>query len=174
MFSRANATGGTGNLVVATTPSFYCANAGYVAMILHRGAIAGSCLGAVLVCRTTDASGTPTATGFYLFVSSSTSLTRTTFISSAVADSTYWASLPTGGTTMLVGGEATVVRVYGLQPEYLCIPQVLLYMDSDLSSEAAFAETPVGATSRSYLTLGGTEGTLPTAQPGVRLAMQYD
>lgn len=162
-------------------PTYACTLSGYVAFAFARAALGSSVGGAFFsVARTCDAAGAPTNTGFYFLYSTGNSslFNRKTYITSEITDGSNVCLFPGGDTTTLVGSDVQVIRHFGYQPTIRCIPFYLGYMSSEIGNESTFVATPVGVTARTYLALGGSANSAPSACSSAastshRLAMQF-
>lgn len=165
----------------ATWFSGACALEGYAAFVFKRGFYSyGSAFFAV--CRTADSSGTPTATGFSFYYSVLNNVYRSTYVSSALLDQTGFCLFPGADTITLVSGSPQVMRHFQYTPQIQCVPHLLSYINTEIGDMSTFTATPVGATQRTYLALGGTVGPTSAGQCGgastilttARLAIQWE
>lgn len=134
---------------------------GYAAFFWKRG-WDGSGSPHFAICRTTDSSGTPTALGVSLYIGGNggTISWRITYIDTiGTADSEqYGYALYPGITGSLVSGAPQVIRHFNMTPEIQCVPFLLSYSDTEIGDLSTFTATPVGATQRTYLAIGGAYG----------------
>lgn len=151
---------------------------GYAAFVFKRGYISAVSV-FFSVCRTCDSAGAPTTAGFTFYTSSST-LTRTSYVSAATTDGAGFCLFPGPDTTTLVGGAPQVMRHFQYTPQIQCVPFMLSFISSEIGDLSTFTATPVGATQRTYMALGGTNGPLSCglsvsgALATARLAMQWE
>lgn len=152
--------------------------AGYAAFVFKRGYTSGVSP-FFAVCRTTDSSGAPTSAGFSFYTSSS-GLLRTSYVSAIRNDSSGYCLFPGADTITLVGGAPQVMRHFQYTPQIQCVPFLLSFISSEIGDLSTFTATPVGATQRTYMALGGTNGPLSCglsvsgALATARLAMQWE
>lgn len=145
--------------VAGSYPLYACTTSGYFMMALFRRFQSGATSSMFfLLARTTDTAGVPTTTGFHFYSSSSLSLNRNTYVSSSINDVSRFCMIPGANTSTAVGGDVQLFRHFGMQPAVICCPFLLTYMDAEIGSESTFSVTPMGVTSRTYLTLGGAAG----------------
>ena len=163
-----------------------CVLPGFFFMAWKRGAQATAYGSTPLfaVCRTADASGTPTSAGFYFYATNSGRADRTTYISAATSDSVAYACSPGPAASTLISGAPQVFRHFGYQPDVACSPFALSFFTSEIGDLSTWQATPFGVTSRTYLALGGSYG--PThagvaassgtivIEPSFRLALQWE
>lgn len=167
-------------LLAGNYPTYICTLPGYFAFAFKRR-VQTSNLGLTFfsVCRTCDSSGSPTTTGFYFYYVNQVSgnLERTTYITSEVNDVNAYCMFPGAATTTQVGSDVQGIKHFGYTPEIKVIPFFLSYLESEIGSESTFTATPVGVTTRTYLTLGGTGSPVAcsvNASSSHKLAMQYE
>ena len=167
---------------VGNFPTYVCTRSGYFALAFARAALGSSVGGAFFsVARMCDAAGDPTNVGFHFLYSTGNSslLNRKSYVTSEVADGSNVCLFPGGDSTTLVGSDVQVMRHFGYQPTVRCVPFYLGYMGTEIGNEATFVATPVGVIARTYLALGGTANSAPSAcsasgSTSHRLAMQYE
>lgn len=149
------------NTGLATPATFFsgaATEAGYAAFVFKRGFMT-NISPFFAVCRTCDSAGTPTTAGF-AFYTSSNQLTRTSYVSSALSDGAGFCLFPGADTATLVSGAPQVMRHFQYTPQVQCVPFLLSFISSEIGDLSTFTATPVGATQRTYLALGGTNGPL--------------
>lgn len=164
-----------------------CALPGYFALAWKRGGMVAAYGSTVFfaVCRTTDDSGTPTTTGFHMYMSNNGRPDRTTYVTAQLSDVVAYVCLPSpSATSTLVSGAPQVFRHFGFQPQVRCSPFMLSFLASEIGDLSTFTATPVGVTQRTYLALSGSNGPTQagcapistTVQPdsALRLAIQWE
>lgn len=170
----------TTNSPLASPSSFFsgaATQAGYAAFVFKRGYIS-AVSPFFAVCRTTDSAGAPTTAGFTFYTSSS-SLVRTSYVSAIRNDSAGYCLFPGADTVTLVSGAPQVMRHFQYTPQVQCVPFLLSFINSEIGDLSTFTATPVGATQRTYLALGGTTGPLSCGLSGTgtlstaRVAIQW-
>lgn len=151
---------------------------GFAAFVFKRGYVT-NISPFFAVCRTNDSAGTPTSAGF-AFYTSSNSLSRTSYVSAVRNDSSGYCIFPGADATTLVSGAPQVMRHFMYTPQVQCVPFLLSYINTEIGDLSTFTATPVGATQRTYLALGGTNGPincgLSVTGPlsTARLALQWE
>jgi hypothetical protein len=147
-----------------TTQSYFCRLPGFVGLIFHSGGQPSTGNGAsLIVCRTCDASGVPTATGFVVYYGGG-STTYTPASVQAVRTSAPTEVFPrdiNGNFTLTLHG--LTVQVEGQNPLYrhqmptpLPAPVfgVCTYVGAHIADHTTFTATLVGSTPRTFMALG--------------------
>ena len=172
-------------LAVGNFPSYVCGLEGYIACAVARGALTAvnGCMFFALT-RWCDINGTPIAGGANLYFSNNggivNRITANTLTLTNTADLTATGAMfPGGNTSTLIGVNVYTARHFTIQPTGIfVVPQVLTYMDLEIGNESVFSLIPVGATSRTYLTLGSAgNGPTNASMNNIsthRLAIQFE
>lgn len=134
-----------------------CVRSGYFAMVWKRGAMT-DVTPFFAVCRSCDDSGDPTATGAVFYYSENNTGYRYTYTTASNLDYFGYCLFPGGLSVTLVDGSPQVMRHWMAQPQIRCVPFMVSFIDGEIGDMSTFTATPVGATSRTYLALGGTKG----------------
>lgn len=157
-----------------------CVLPGYFGMVWKRGLVSGHTPN-FFAMRTCDSSGTISSVGFNFYYYANVNATsRITYTTSSSADQSSYATYPSAAASTLVGGQPQVFRHSAAQPEVLCVPFMLSFLDGEIGDLSTFTATPIGSTSRTYLALAGSSG--PTncgmapggAWSNGRLAFQWE
>lgn len=178
-------TGCNSTVAGASYPSFFCGLPGYVAMAAFRGCSNNSGPGSLsffAVCRSVDTSGTISGEGVCMyFMDVAYGMNRRSYGRSETADGRGVCIWPSALTSTLISGTAQVIRHFMCLPAIRCVPFLVSYVNGEIGSQTTFTATPIGATARTYLTLGGTtEGplncglTINGVFTNLRIAMQYE
>ena len=164
----------------ATYFSGVCVLPGFFGMVFKRNYVANQ-TPHFFAMRTCDDAGDISAAGFHFYyVYTSSTCYRYTYITSLIHDQAGYSLYPSAGTSTLVSGQPQVFRHFDSQPQVRCVPFMLSFMNGEIGDLSTFTSTPVGATSRTYLALAGTQG--PTnvgmgpggAWTNGRLAFQWE
>lgn len=160
-------------------PTFMCVKEGYLGIAFKRRGLVGGTGNAFLcICRTVDSAGTPNTAGFHFYYCINQNLNRTTYITSEIIDAQAYCLYPSlTSTSSLVGADAQLIRHFGLQPMNRCVPFLVSYRDVEIGSESEITFTPMGSTSRTYLTLGGAAAPINCSMNNhadIKLAMLYE
>ncbi len=166
---------------VATYYSGAVALEGFAAFIWKRGLL-GANSTFFAVARMCDAAGDPTTAGFNFWYSApGGSLTRTSYLTSALSEGVGAGALfPGRESATLVGGSPQVLKHFAFTPEIQCVPYMMSFLDGEIGDLSTFTATPVGATQRTYLAFGGSYGPQHAALGNAssystaRLAIQWE
>lgn len=135
-----------------------CVLPGYFGMVWKRGLVSGNCPNFHAM-RTCDSSGTISSVGFNFYYYANVNATsRITYTTASSADQSSYATYPSAATSTLVGGQPQVFRHFAAQPEVLCVPFMLSFLDGEIGDLSTFTATPVGSAARTYLALAGSSG----------------
>lgn len=164
--------------VSSTYPLYACHTDGFFGVTAFRRFAGGSHSFCFMICRTVDAAGTITATGIITYVGS-TALSRYTYMNGVLYGAAGgFCSIPGTPTNTIVGGNVQLFRHFAMQPEIICVPQVLSYYGTEIPTETTFTATPIGVTARTYLAMSDAGGPQTTADGGLgtgnRMAMLWE
>jgi hypothetical protein len=162
---------------VTARASYLCGISGYLGLSYkryaqHNGGSAPMGFSFFAISRFRDASGTPIDGGFYVYYSSGANhnvyrYTVNTTLNTVSDDGNAICFFPGAvGAPTLVGGEAQVMRHFGMQPTVTCVPDFLSYLSTEIGTTSTFTATPVGVTPITYLALG-PDGSGNIAAPGI-------
>ena len=142
----------------ATYFSGVCVLPGFFGMVFKRNYVANQ-TPHFFAMRTCDDAGDISAAGFHFYYLYLGILCyRYTYITSLIDDQAGYSLYPSADTSTLVSGQPQVFRHFGSQPQVRCVPFMLSFLNGEIGDLSTFTATPVGATSRTYLALAGTQG----------------
>lgn len=161
-------------------PTYVCGIEGYTGVGFKLEAQASSGLGGFHICRSCDSSGAPTADGVTLYgavggnvVAQCLSFSANTVYAAA---NTNYCLVPMSMTSSVVGLDVQAYKHYAPAPRVRCNPFLLTIHAGDVTIGTNFTQTPIGATSHNYLSLGTGGGASAGAGGGSNfgLAMVYE
>lgn len=139
----------------------------------------GAVLGYFSISRSTDSSGAPTADAAAIYVGNSNpavTMARYSGGSPVVMAAGSYCLIAGGHATSLVGGDAQVFKHYLTLPKVVPNAYLMTVISSELGNNTTFTATPVGATSRTFVS-SGPQGIQQTGLPAVNsnvLAMIWE
>lgn len=146
-----------------------CVVDGFFGLMWKLGATNGT--SAVLafcsVCRSVDATQSPTADAASIYTSNSNpacTMARYSPAASVVMTTGSYSLIAGGHSTSLVGGDAQVFKHYLTIPKVVPNMFLLTVLSSELGNNTSFTATPIGATSRTYIS-SGPQGVQQVALP---------
>lgn len=165
----------------STYPLFACHTEGFFGVSAFRRWASGSYSFTFFVCRTCDTSGTLTSTGVVTY-NGAGALLRVVYVGGTLyaAASSGYCMIPGSQVTTLDGsGNVQLFRHFMMQPDLVCVPQLLSFYGGEISTETTFTATPVGVTAHTYLALSDGGGPTSCADGGAtpasnRVAMLWE
>lgn len=154
----------TGSCSVGNWASYLCVAEGHVGLAFKVGATANASggHGFFVIARTTDTSGAPTADGFVTFFGSLDANTRVKSqpVRSAATAAAYtlhdvYSIVPGAVVGSLVGSDIQVFPVLSFSPRVFIMPTLAVALLSEIPAGTQFVVAMVGATGRTFLSVGG-------------------